>query len=403
MNDFDPRKHPDYLSFLQDQLARDAAREDSQTIKAERSSDAAGWTTFADLRNLTVEPPDSLQTAEGNYLANLGKITTLFGGEGAGKTLLAAMWARQFIVAECHVLWLDFEAQAANAADMLRSLGVSDDAIDKYMHVPERPDGPPTDQVKAVLAEHIGGWLVNGPVLAVADAWTGLQERIAPDTSGNDNNAVERVQTFLRWLSGLGATVANIDHTGHEGTRESGARRKRSGTDASFEVRTVVPFNESNDGYAAVVASRTSRTKGTFVQGDTVAYIVARRGRLQFTSQRPSDESVVGKVVPIVHNKVLARQHEAEERVAREPGKWTQTKLAQSLAKTHATDAKLSASVTTWRRDIRELLELGTVLKDRHPDNPDLLFHHIAAPKPLPPTVRTYPDAEAVSRLRGVS
>lgn len=388
----DPRKHPLYQGFLGEQLARDAAREDAAEIKAEVASDATGWTTFADLRNLTVAPPDTLQTAEGGYLANLGKITTLFGGEGAGKTLLTTIWAAQFIAAGCHVLWLDFEDQVANAADMLRTLGVDDDAIEKHMHVPLHPDGPPTDQVKAVLAANIAAWAADGPVLAVADAWTGLQERVAPETTDNDKAAVERVQTFLRWLASCGATVVNIDHIGHEGTREAGNRRKRSGTDASFEVRTVVEFSATRDGYAAVVASRTSRTKGTFVKGDTVAYIVARGGRLQFTSQRPSDEGMAGTVIPVIFNKVLARSHEVEEKVATEPGAWTQTKLAQYLAKMYATDVKLSASISTWRRATRELLDLGTLRQQDTADGPDRLYHYSSCPKPLPAAVRPADD-----------
>jgi hypothetical protein len=113
-------------------------------------------------------PPKMLGRSDGECLLYAGKVH-LFAGEPEGaKGWLAMLTAKERIAAGEHVLYVDFEDEAAAAVDRLVALGVSADAIAARFHY-LRPDEPLNDAGRAAIER---GLETFGPTLAVIDGLT---------------------------------------------------------------------------------------------------------------------------------------------------------------------------------------------------------------------------------------
>ena len=136
---------------------------------------------------------------DGQYLFYQGRVNTIFGAPGDGKSFVGQEVARQEIAAGHHVLWVDFEDDAAGTANRVLDLGAEPKAFLVYFHYfspVERFGAPAQAYVARRVAE-------VQPTLVVIDS---AGESMGIDgTKPNDDDSVSRwMRSFPRYLANLG-------------------------------------------------------------------------------------------------------------------------------------------------------------------------------------------------------
>ena len=113
-------------------------------------------------------PPGMLARTDGEFLLYGGKVHLCAGEPEGAKGWLAMKACSERIAAGEHVLYIDFEDEAAAAVDRLTALGVHVDAIAERFHY-VRPDEPLDDAGRAAIEYVLATFR---PTLAVIDGLT---------------------------------------------------------------------------------------------------------------------------------------------------------------------------------------------------------------------------------------
>jgi len=187
-----------------------------------------------------------------------GRINSVFGDSGSGKSWLLAFIISQVIKAGRDALVVDYEDSPASLAARLGQVGLTTEQIIKhlvYVSPQERWDARgAANLLEAVVDRDV--------VIAVIDS-TG--EGMAQD--GINPNADEEVarwfQGAARTLAGVGAAVVLIDHvvksreSGRNAEFASGSHRKRAAINgAAYYLEAVVSPSRERDGLLKLVVRK---------------------------------------------------------------------------------------------------------------------------------------------------
>lgn len=228
-----------------------------------------------DLRTMLAEgyetPTPTIGEVAGSDVALFypGRINSVFGDSGGGKTWLALMLAVEVLRSGRDVVLVDYEDHAAAAANRLRRLGVDSETVFEhllYINPHERwsADG------RAVLVESLAE---RDVALALIDS-TG--ESMAVD--GVNPNSDDDVARWFRGVAqtlarDVGAAVVLLDHvvkekaSGHSTSFASGSQRKRAGiTGAAYYLDVKKPPSRDAAGLFTLTSRKDRfgwRTHGT--------------------------------------------------------------------------------------------------------------------------------------------
>jgi hypothetical protein len=206
--------------------------------------------------------------SDGSSLFYAGRINCLFGESGDGKTFIAQTTACQEIAAGNHVVWLDFEDNAAGTIGRLLDLGASADDLTARFHY-----FGPDEVFDDAAREHLRAVIVElQPSLVVIDS---AGESMALEgTKPNDDDSVARWNRRMPlFLANLGPCVLFIDHI-PKSTEKSlfaiGSQRKRAVISGhTCLVEAVQPFGKGRAGRAKLTTGKDRC--GTFVRGQKAA------------------------------------------------------------------------------------------------------------------------------------
>jgi hypothetical protein len=202
-----------------------------------------------------------------------GKVNTLFGPSGDGKTMVADVVAVQQLALGSDVTWVDFEDDQITTASRLLELGATPEAVTERFHY-FAPSEPFSDVAKEGFRRHVERL---HPRLVVIDS---AGEAMAIDgTKPNDDDSVARWMRHLpRFMASLGPCVVFIDHSTKaqdEPLYASGSQRKRAAvTGAAYRVEAIKgkEFGRGREGRCKLICAKDRN--GNFARGTKVAELV---------------------------------------------------------------------------------------------------------------------------------
>lgn len=197
---------------------------------------------------LVVPAPSLLQRTDGVALLYEGRVNTLYGESGAGKSMIAAVGEREALLAGRCAMRLDFESDATSVASIHLEMGVPSDVLAaRYIYV--RPDDPlsPADRGRllALVAD-------RRPAVVTVDGWNEALTLHGLDPNSTPDNATLARQ-LLRPIADLGPAVVFIDHVGRNAESRGGfaigSQHKRSlVSGVALELSAAVPFGRGRTG-----------------------------------------------------------------------------------------------------------------------------------------------------------
>ena len=200
--------------------------------------------------------PTMLARDDGLHLLYGGKVHAFNAEPESGKSWLALWACAERILAGEHVVYLDFEDDAATIGARLQALGLTDHHILTgltYVHPHDPVDAVATAQIERLLAEH-------HPTLVVIDGVTEVMS--INGWSINDNDDIAKFFLALpKRIARHGPAVVLIDHVVKDkesrGRYGIGGQHKLAGIDgATYTLEVTRPWGLGLDG-----ASRISVTK----------------------------------------------------------------------------------------------------------------------------------------------
>ena len=209
--------------------------------------------------------------SDGACLFYPGRVNTIFGESGDGKSFVGQEVARQELAAGHHVLWVDFEDDEVGTANRLLELGAEPKAFLSCFHYfspVERFGAPAQAHVARIVA-------ALQPSLVVIDS---AGESMGIDgTKPNDDDSVARwMRSLPRYIANLGPCVVVIDHTVKSrdgGLWAAGSQRKRAAISGSaFLVAMVTEFGRGRVGRCKLTTAKDRC--GNFVRGTKAAEFV---------------------------------------------------------------------------------------------------------------------------------
>jgi hypothetical protein len=198
------------------------------------------------------ESPSILRRTDDIGLLYPGKLHALYAEPEGVKTWLALAACHEQIQLGEPVLFLDFEDSAVGIVGRLRSLGSTDEQIDR-LFVYIRPESPATP---AVVSELPG----IGATLAVLDGVT--EAMTLQGWEIGDNSDVARfVELLPRPLARMGAAVWMLDHVTKDrngrGRYAIGAQHKLAGlSGAAYSSEVIHPFGRGMAGLSRLTVTK---------------------------------------------------------------------------------------------------------------------------------------------------
>lgn len=220
-----------------------------------------------------------------------GRLSTLFGESGGGKTFFMLHVMKEEIDKGHDVVYVDYEDAAETAIHRLHQLGASNEEILRHLiYIQPREKWCP--QAEKDLTQRLSGRDVR---LVVVDS---VGESIAVE--GYNPNADDEV---ARWFSGaaryftkeIGAAVVLLDHVTKANTRNrdndyaAGSLRKRAAIDgAAYSLHVITPASRTSDGEFEFITRKCRngwRTNGHIAA--SVRMVNGANGRVSFTVSQP--------------------------------------------------------------------------------------------------------------------
>ncbi len=230
----------------------------------------AGW-EFADAKDLYaagLEPivAEILSRDDGAKLLYRGKVNTIFGMSGSGKTWLAIVAIAQLVAQSQHCLYIDWEDDPRTFYRRLKNLGCSEEMAITYARYisPLAPANP--EVIEHLVAQQFALVVMDSTGEAIA-AQGGMNQN-------DDGDVAVWMGALPRPLARAGASVLLVDHMPKaviDGVRqEIGSQRKRAAVSgASYEVIQTEPFSKNQTGKMIV---RTGKDRGgNWARGQVVA------------------------------------------------------------------------------------------------------------------------------------
>ena len=210
--------------------------------------------------------PEVFRRDDGSHLFYRGRVNSVHGDSGDGKSMVVTLAAVQELGAGHRVIWIDFEDNETVIVERLRLLGATDDTIADRFHY-HRPTAP-FDAVAVAEIERD----CDDVTLLVIDS---LGEAFGLE--GIDEDRDVQVGPWLRrvarTLADVGPAVVIIDHSTKAKDNPlfpSGSKRKRAAvTGASYLVTAAVPLTREHGGRLALTVAKDRH--GNYKRGERVA------------------------------------------------------------------------------------------------------------------------------------
>jgi hypothetical protein len=206
------------------------------------------------------EYPTMLQRSDGRHLIYPGRLHSIYGEPGHGKTWVSLYLVRERLEADETVVYMDYDEDdgGKSMAMRLMSLGVDPSIVTEHLRY-LNPQGIGKDQLAWLkLKEQIREWkptLVIVDTMAPALVELGLNEK--------DNAEVGAWYAHARWLlRGLKpqAAFVIVDHVTKAGEGRGrwarGAGDKLGRLHAAYAVESTVPFSRTNPGHIRLIIAK---------------------------------------------------------------------------------------------------------------------------------------------------
>lgn len=198
--------------------------------------------------DIVMAEPTILSRTDGKALLYAGKMHVFQAESGIGKSWLALQTAVEVLGVGGSVVFLDYEDHVGSITQRLLALGATTDSIrERFQYV--QPSGPMGNTERAEL---VALFARLNPDLVILD---GVAEALSRDGYDEDRNSdvVKWIDTYPRWISGLGACVLMIDHVSKDkdkqGRHARGASHKLAAVDGvAYKVTLVHGFSRHRSG-----------------------------------------------------------------------------------------------------------------------------------------------------------
>jgi len=246
------------------QLARRTLDELPDIADPETEPDDEGHWQFIDLDPIldgTWDPPTPslLRRSDGVGLIYEGRVHSLTGEPGGGKTWIALHLIADTLATGGTAMLIDYEDTPAAAVNRLRTLGVDDGALrERFTYV--RPDGPLIDRQGRVAGRTMARLEAIAADVVVIDS---IGESLAAEGfKPNDDDQVARWFRLLpRRLARNGSAVLGLDHRAKNkddrGLWAIGSQRKLAAIDGAAYVADVkVAPTKTADGHVRLICAK---------------------------------------------------------------------------------------------------------------------------------------------------
>ncbi len=220
-------------------------------------------------------PPSILARVDGPCLLYAGRGHQISGEPEACKGWIALRAVADVLAGGKAVIYIDFEATAAELVERLIALGVAMSTIVGQLTY-FAPHEPLTDACR----EKLDAALDRGPALVVLDGVTEALTVHGLDL-GDNTDVAKWLELLPRPAARTGAAVLAIDHVVKDkesrGRYASGAQHKLAGIDVAYSVHVVEPFGRGREGEVEIKVrkDRPGHVR-THVEGEDVAIVRLR-------------------------------------------------------------------------------------------------------------------------------
>jgi hypothetical protein len=197
--------------------------------------------------DLTPEEPGCLLRGDGRFLLYKGRVNSIIGEPGGGKSWVAMLAALQVLNDGGGVMILDFEDTAKSIANRLLALGMTKDKFARLGYA--NPDGPPTSDAMDDIARDMQR---IQPDLIIVDGVNAAMTLMGLELKEN-TDANKFHHALLKPLTKSDATIITVDHVAK--SRESrngyaiGAQAKKAMADGVvIDVRAKRKFGKGTIG-----------------------------------------------------------------------------------------------------------------------------------------------------------
>jgi hypothetical protein len=187
-----------------------------------------------------IEPPEEL---EPDVLLK-GRVHSVYGGSGVGKTWLVVWEIKQCIERGETVAVFDAENGPRIISERLGALGVDTAHLDEKLHYYSFPN-------LTMNPEHIASYktLLDEvkPALVIFDSLVNFLGSAGLEENSNDD-IVKWAVNYTRPARERGITVLLLDHVPHENNHARGASRKKDEVDVMWALKNPMPFDRDTVG-----------------------------------------------------------------------------------------------------------------------------------------------------------
>ena len=199
--------------------------------------------------------PTFLRRTDGEALLYPGRIHAFNAESESGKSWLALWACLERVESGEHVLYIDFEDEAADVVGRLLAMGAEPGQLLERFHY-VRPDDPIDMGARLRVVAMLKAWPVTLCVIdGVAEAMgmSGWNEDKTPDV-------VAFYTALPRAVARRGAAVVLIDHLTKDRDRQGddarGSGHKRAGITASYKLLRIEPFGRDRTGRAKLFVTK---------------------------------------------------------------------------------------------------------------------------------------------------
>lgn len=274
--------------------------------------------------------PDLLERSDGQPLFYTGKINSLFGESGSGKTWVALLACAQAIWAGHGAVFIDLEDSPASVAERMMLLGVTrNELYTRFAYV--RPSDPSAHGSTDELTHIETTITAIGARIVVIDS---LGEAMSLDAvKPNEDDAVAWWHLRVaRRLAALGPAVILLDHIVKSRDAPElfaiGSQRKRAAIDGhAIRVDLLEPFSRDKGGRLKLTSAKDRH--GTFSRGQVV-------GEMTFAASPNGLDSHLVSPVGRDDNGAVFRPTALMERISRwleeHHGAWSKNEVEKNVS-----------------------------------------------------------------------
>lgn len=270
--------------------------------------DLAGVIAGLQSGTITRPTPTVGRRGDGAGLFYEGRINSIFGDNGAGKSMTGHAISAGEILAGRHVIWIDYEDDETGTCSRLLDLGLRPDLIVEQFHY-FRPE-----ELFDVTAENRLAALIDthDVALVVIDS-TGEAMGLEGKKVNDDLDNAQWMRRFPRFVANLGPAVLLIDHVvknkENRGLDPAGSYRKKASiTGTALIAEMLVEFGIGRSGRSRLTCAKDRA--GNWVRGQRVAEFVLDATTIPYQySLDPPESSVdeTGQFRPTVLMEKVSR------------------------------------------------------------------------------------------------